>query len=214
MIRYLLKFVFEKAYAEALLNGELFMRPACYYHKLEMGQGDIYEAALSHDMCVYKHSRVPVFCACAVNDREITDDSFAVSERCIKDFKCENGYVVILDFQKFEQALSTLLSSGYEVDGGLVNYHKLTFEDMGELIGDNTARNLFVKHPYFSYQKEFRIVVCREVYKLGDRPVDSIIYRFPRDLTGIAVCKEVAEFKQDAHYLFHVPDFNKCLNAF
>lgn len=204
MIKYLLKFVSEQVHAEALLNGKLFMRPACYYHKIEMGQGDIYEAALSHEMCIYKHSRVPIFCTYAVDGKEIIDGSFTVSERCIADFKCENGYVVILDFQKFEQALSTLLSGGYEVDGGLVNYHKLTFEDMGELIGDNTPKNLFVKHPYFFYQKEFRIVVCREVYTLENRPVDSIVYQFPHDLKNIAVCKKVNEFKQDDHYLFQL----------
>lgn len=200
MIKYLFKFVSERAHADFLLDGNLFMRPACYYHKIEAGQGDLGEAAISHDICVYKHSHVPIYCAYAVDELDIIGGTVAVSERCVKDFNCENGYVVIIDFQKFDQALTTLLSHGYEVDVGLVNYHKLTFEDTGELLCDNTPKNLFVKRPSFSYQKEFRIVVCREVYKVGEPPIDHITYCFPHNLRDMAVCKEVAQFERKGDY--------------
>lgn len=204
MIKYLLKFVTKINYAELLLNGELYMRPACYYHALEMGQGDIAEAGISHDLCIYKHSRVPIFCTYAVEEEEITGDSFTVSERCIKDFKCENGYVVIIDFQKFESALPTLISDGYEVDAGLVTYHKLTYEDTGKLIADDTPKNLFIKHPFFSYQKEFRIVVCRELYKQNDCPINQHTYKFPHDLRNMATCKKVSDAKEGSQYIFRL----------
>ena len=59
MIKYLLKFVKEKEHARTLLDGALFMRPACYYHRLELGQGDTREAALSHKSCIFRHCTVP-----------------------------------------------------------------------------------------------------------------------------------------------------------
>lgn len=46
MIRYLLKFVSKLEYAQMLVDGKLFMRPASYYRRLEMGQGDMGEGAV------------------------------------------------------------------------------------------------------------------------------------------------------------------------
>ena len=48
MIKYLIKFVSQKSHADMLVAGELFMRPASYYHNLELGQGDIREAFFAY----------------------------------------------------------------------------------------------------------------------------------------------------------------------
>ena len=62
-IKYLIKFVSKKNYAEDLVAGKLFMRPASYYHILEQrmgaGQGDLGEAGIVDGICIYKHSHVP-----------------------------------------------------------------------------------------------------------------------------------------------------------
>lgn len=183
MVKYLLKFVREKEYAEALCAGELFMRPACYYHHLEQGQGDLREAAISHSQCIYKKSTIPIYCMYAVGDSDISNGTALISAECIWDFKCEDGYIVVVDFREFENKLRTLNSNGYEVVGGLVNYHRLSQSDTQKLLGDDSVRNLFVKHPVFSYQKEFRVVVNKSVYMLGETPVDYIKYHFSEPLS-------------------------------
>ncbi len=39
----MIKFVSQKSHADMLVAGKLFMRPASYYHKQELGQGDVFE---------------------------------------------------------------------------------------------------------------------------------------------------------------------------
>ena len=168
MIKYLLKFVKEEDHAKDLLAGQLFMRPARYYRTLEQGQGDLSEAAISHISCIYRNGTLPIYCMYAVCENDIRNNCISISEKCIHDFKCKHGYVVITEFSEFENKLKTLNSNGYEVDFGLVNYRYLSISDTKKLLTDTTVNNLFIKHPAFSYQKEFRVVVAKQVYKLGD----------------------------------------------
>lgn len=176
MIKYLIKFVSKREFAEDLLNGKLFMRPAEYYHRLEKGQGDFLETAISHSFCIYKHSTVPIYCAYAVDEKDVIDNKILVPSQCIKDFDCEHGYAVLIDYSKFEPLLRKIDSKGYEVVAGLVNYHRLDTDDTFCLIGDDSVRNCFIKHPSFFYQKEFRIVIEKKVYKAGEKPIDYIEY--------------------------------------
>ena len=207
-IKYLLKFVKQKEHAEALLSGTLYMRPASYYHKGEsgkFGQNDIREAAVSNEFQVYKHNRCPIYCMTAVAEDDIVSGQFIIPEKCIQDFDCENGYVVIFKFDVFEERLKTLLSEGYCVCGGLVNYHIITFDEMGQLMGDDSPKNLFIKHPYFSYQKEFRIVVCKELYKINEPAIEFKEYRFPDDLRDIAACIHIPKLHQNGQHILSLP---------
>ena len=201
MIKYLLKFVAEKNHAEVLLNGTLFMRPASYYWHLEQGQGDINETAIIPFARIYKHSRLPIYCMYSVMDTDIVDNTITVSGRCIKDFKCEDGYVVIIDYPQFAKRLKTLKSWGFEVQGKLVYYHVLTNADTTMLLNDNTPRNVFIKHPYFAYQKEYRITVCHEIYKLGQLKLDHKEYEFSTNIRDIAYVQKVPRPKADGKYI-------------
>ncbi len=185
-IRYLIKFVSKLQYAEDLINGKLYMRPASYYHHLELGQGDIREAALSGELAIYKNSTIPIYCLYSVLQEEIINGAICVSKRVIHDFGCEHGYAVILDYQKFEPLLSHVKTNGYQLDAGLVNYHRITHADFGTLFTDKTLLNLFVKHPYFSYQREFRIVIAKQVYRYNEPPIDHTEYWFEGDLKSLS----------------------------
>lgn len=197
-IKYLLKFVSKKSYADDLINGTLYMRPAAYYHRLEEGQGDMGEAALSHEICVYKHSTLPIYCMYAILGSDMANGKVHISRRCIDDFKCENGYIVKIDYQSFKSRLRNVDSSGYHVSAGLVNYHALTQEDTSFLLTDDTERNLFIKRPRFYYQKEFRVVVCKQVYQINEQPIDEIRYHFSPTLQGVAQVIAVSSLQQEA----------------
>lgn len=191
-IKYLIKFVSKKSYAEDLVRGKLFMRPAAYYHMLEQkkgpGQGDLGEASVVDGLCAYKHSHVPIYCLYAVMENDINDGNIYISERCIDDFDCQNGYAVLIDYEKLQPLLSQVKTEGYELDAGLVTYYSLTLEDMAYLLNDNTPRNLFIKRPYFSYQKEYRIVVCKQLYKSYEKPIYEKEYWFENP---IDVCAKI-----------------------
>ena len=207
-IKYLLKFVKDKKYAEQLLDGTLYMRPADYYHKEEkgkIGQNDIREAAVSSMIQVYKHGHCPIYCMTAVREDDIVDGQYIISEKCIQDFECETGYIVILKFDIFEERLRTLLSEGYCVCGGLVDYHIITFDEMGKLMGDDSPKNLFIKHPYFSYQKEFRIVVCKELYNLNEPMIDHKKYIFPSSLRDFAIYRSIPELYHNGQHVLPLP---------
>lgn len=197
-IKYLLKFVPKRSYADDLINGTLYTRPAAYYHALETGQGDMGEAALSHEICMYKHSTVPIYCMYAILGSDITNGKVHISRRCINDFECENGYIVKIDYSSFESRLRTVNSGGYQVSAGLVNYHTLTQEDTTFLLTDNTERNLFVERSGFYYQKEFRVVICKQVYQINEHPIDEIRYHFSPSLQGVAQVIAVSSLQQEA----------------
>ena len=65
-IKYVIKFVSTEKYADRLLDGNLFMHSARYYHLLEqengIGQGDLREGWIFPEIMMYKNIDHPVFC--------------------------------------------------------------------------------------------------------------------------------------------------------
>ena len=206
-IKYLIKFVSEKSHAEDLVRGKLFMRPATYYHMLEQkkgpGQGDLGEASVVDGQCAYKHSHVPVYCLYAVMENDINDGNIYISKRCIDDFGCQKGFAVLIDYKKLQPLLSQVKTGGHELDAGLVTYHSLTLENMAGLLNDKTPQNLFIKRPYFSYQKEYRIVVCEQLYKENEKPIYEKAYWFENPLDVCAKIIPISSLTRiDDNYVF------------
>ncbi len=172
-IRYLIKFVSKYEYAKDLISGKLFMRPARYYHNLEKGQGDIMEASVISGLCMYKDFDIPIYCLYA--DCESENKKIIFSNKLITDFHCENGYAVVIHFSEFSNLLSQCNTNGYSAYGGLVKYMYKPFENIDYFIENKNYSNLFFKDPAFSYQNEFRFIVCKRV----SQNQDSVIYTIP-----------------------------------
>ena len=132
----------------------------------------------------------------AIDDSDIKNGIISFSERCIRDFSDENGYLVLLDFTLFERMLATIQTNGYELDAGKVSYRIITPEDSSVLFNSDGPRNLFIKHPYFSYQKEFRIVITKQAYKYGEPMIDHVKYHFPSSLENIATIVGISELEK------------------
>lgn len=195
MIKYLAKFVTLREHAELLQHGKLFMRPASYYHRLELGQGDLREAAIFEDVCIYKHSRLPIYCLYTIYDSDIKDGLCEISGRCVKDFHCENGYVVLLDIDRFGQVFHSLQTDGYAFSARNVQYKIKTPELIYNLFCNSSVDNLFIKHPFFNYQQEFRLVVEKEVYPFGEPMIDHIEYSLSCEFGTDARIVEMASLK-------------------
>ncbi len=195
MIKYLIKFVSQKSHADMLVAGELFMRPASYYHKQELGQGDIFEACILPPMQMYYNADLPIYCLYAVRDSDIHDGKIKISSKCIQDFKCSEGYAVIIQFEPFEKILPTLDTDGYAFQYGDVKYTETQISDLASVFNNKEYDNLFIKLPYFFHQKEFRIVVGKHVcYKNEAGELEPVIYRFPKAIDDI--CRIVSIYDQ------------------
>ena len=189
MIKYLIKFVSKEQYAEDLLDGKLFMYPAGHYHTLKQGRGDIREGALHGSARIYKNIDYPIFCLTYVSESSIVEGNIRISKNIIEDFDCQNGYLVLIDFSEFSTAIKACDTEGYTLCGKPVSYGNITIENTKDLLLSEDPLNLFIKHPYFKHQNEYRFVICRgypptpkEKSFVENEPYygyDPVIYKIP-----------------------------------
>lgn len=189
MIKYLIKFVSEEQHAEDLLDGNLFMYPAGHYHTLELGRGDIREGALSDSICFYQYINYPIYCLSYVEENSISKGQIRISKKIIEDFNCQEGYLVLIDFSKFSSTITSCATEGYALIGGQVSYGNITIGNMKDFFESEDPLNLFVKHPFFKHQNEYRFVICRNhCPKLKRKSLndsesyygyDPVIYKMP-----------------------------------
>lgn len=219
MIKYLIKFVSKQKYATDLLDGKLFMHCARYYHMLEdkygPGQGDLREASIIPGIAMYKNINLPIFCLYAVDSDDVSAGRAVIDKRIIEDFGCEESFLVLIEYKAFAAALHHCETNGYQLEAGLVSYGTPTEELTVKLFEPDEIGNLFIKHPYFRYQKEYRVVVCKTIDEKMKRcnidgqemsviaPEDmTASYRIPGGLRGFAVCYDISKLEQAEDKLF------------
>ena len=212
MIKYLIKFVSKEEYATSLLDGNLFMHCARYYHMLEEkygpGQGDLREANIIPDISMYKNVNLPIFCLYSVESEDIFDDKIVIDKSIIKDFGCEQGFLVLIEYVRFEEAIKHCKTNGYQLDAGPVSYGTPSEELIIKWFEPGEIGNLFVKHPFFKNQKEYRIVVCKTIdekwksceikgRKISVLDVESmaVSYYIPGGLHSFATCHKISELE-------------------
>lgn len=171
MIRYLVKFVAKEAYADDLLNGKLYMHCAKYYHDLEKkygpGQGDIREGAIFPNVAIYRGIYYPIYCMYMIKDEDIIDSQVEIAKKVIDDFNCQNGFMVLIPFAPFERVLQTADTGGFRLCGTEVWYGYPTNDDIEKLFNSNNALSLKIKNPHFHYQREYRLIVYKDLYEDG-----------------------------------------------
>ena len=173
MEKYLIKFVEKEKYANNLIAGMFFMHSAGYYHKLEQGQGDIREGALSHTAMMHKNLGCPIYCMYIAYEEQCEDGIIWVDKKVLSDFKGDDRHIVIFNFNDFVNRISKTengkLKSKIETDRaisfGSVIYKYISFDDTKAFFTQNNNDHLFVKHPFFSHQHEFRIVIDDRIGK-------------------------------------------------
>ena len=188
MIEYLVKFVPKHEYAIALLSGDLFMRPASYFHKLEEGQGDIREGSIFPYAQIRKNDNLPIFCMYMVCSDDITDGTTTIPSRVINDFKCGDGYAVIIPYSVFEKRIQKIETGGYGGSHAPVTYRLLQPQEFADFANSKRYENLFIKAPRFSYQKEYRVVIAKTMYEYSEeRQPESITFHIPQGFSDCGV---------------------------
>lgn len=193
----LVKLVNKIKYANALLDGKLFMRPAAYYRSLEEGQGDECEGRIVLDKAIYVNGEFPIYCMCSFSNHEIVNGHLLIPKQCINDFDCPKGYAVILNWEQFEERLPYLNCHGHKLVSGRVEY-KISrglgdYLDIRESENQGKFKSLFIKRPSFSHQNEYRIVVDEAMYSVFWDKDPNITYSFPMRLSDIGYIISISD---------------------
>lgn len=179
--RYFLKFVSKQEYAEDLVKGYLFARPAGYYADMvdegKQGMADIREGAVSQHAAISMGKEFPIFCLSTVFDEDTVcengSERIRISRRMMEEFwQNEEGRIVVIPAIKFRDNLrnACMNKDGRPVDTIFeqVNYGRISPEKMAAmLLKPNCFDPLYIKQPEYAYQKEARI--C-----FGDKQVRTI----------------------------------------
>ena len=107
----------------------------------------------------------------AVTSADIIDGSILINKRMVRDFKCQDGFVVLINFKLFQNRLKYLDTYGNSYHQGLVQYGIPSLELSKKWFSKNSLNHLFVKRPFFSYQKEYRIIVLDPLFPRMEKEV-------------------------------------------
>lgn len=163
-IIYLLKFAPQEAYIDDLLNGHLYMNAAGYYHGLPGEQGDPLEASLAYGMGIYAHWLLPIYCMYMVRESDIVDNAVVITKRMVEEFRCSDGWIGIVQYDRFEQLLNLKFDSGNDISLHSPVFYGAPTPSVTTKAFQGIPHNLVIKTPKYAYQREYRII--------GSRPVE------------------------------------------
>ncbi len=220
MLKYLIKFLNNK-YLDYFLNNGLYMNSVDYFTHLKdtSNQGDKYEGLAIAPPQKYnnfsKNRTKPIWCCVSVDESDITCGIFKIDSRVIKDFcnnSIEDGVIAIIDYEKFISMLHEYKDE-YEMIYGSVNYIDLKAKSFDLFMSKYWYDVLFIKDSRFSYQKEFRLAICRNcvaaekevtLYHIKTTIIDSYLpyeYKLP-NLKKISKILQLKDIIQDSQYLY------------
>ena len=158
-ILYLVKFVKKNEHALDLYDGKIYMRTANYYkYHLNSEARDNYEGNVSHSHMISKGTNHYIFSTFAITKRMV-EENYKISYELIKHFGCENGYAVIIDFDKFSNKLKNSSNKVYNLIGSLISYKSIqSFEHFQQLLEGEHFESLRIKHPKFKDEHEYRLI--------------------------------------------------------
>ena len=188
-IKYLIKFVTNEEHAQALQNGNLFMRPIVSYIKMYYDEyfkshpaydditfneyaktysgciGDLREGTVIPNVRMLTNIDLPVFSMTLIYDSQTATnehEQFIFLNKHLIDNLIDSNYThcLIIKYSEFKQNIDKINSSEINLAMNSVIYdNSITTESMNARFGFKCANSIFYKHPDFSYQSEFRLVL-------------------------------------------------------
>lgn len=163
-IVYLLKFAPKEAYIDDLLDGHLYMNAAGYYHRIPGEQGDPLEASIAYGMGVHVNWLLPIYCMFTVRESDIVNNTVAITGRMIDEFRCADGWIGIVQYDRFERLLNRAIDSGNDISLHDTVIYGAPTPSVTTKAFQGIPRNLVIKTPKYAYQREYRII--------GSQPVE------------------------------------------
>ena len=197
--KYLIKFCRQLSHAQMLLDGYLFMRPASAFHSFETNYGDKKEASLLSWAMIYKNPNCYIYCLSAIFENKING-------RLIDHFNCEDGFIVIINYDDFSKLLSkeNLLNvfSNHSCSYGLVQYGEKGIEFAKQALLDKIFDStLFTKSSFFEMEQEFRIATDErydeniESLDVGLKDVNKVFY-LGKNIRSISTLIDIKSMKE------------------
>ena len=162
----------------------------------------------------YKGRHRPIWCCTGIEEIDIINGVFTIESKILWDFfksECQNGCAVLIDYIRFMELIKNNPDE-YEMIYGYVDYrniHKIrgNFTDSGVWWDA-----IFNKRDDLSYQKEFRIAMCRncdenledvvidhlKMQTLNkDNPYIAYEYKLPNIQSAVVRIYSITELQQD-----------------
>ena len=168
---------------------------------------------------VYKGRRRPIWCCSSIEENDICGGIFKIDKKVLYDFfkgDTQNGVAVLIDYDAFLNLIKSNPDEYETIYGNVVynNIHKVR----GSFINSGVWwDSIFNKRDDLSYQKEFRIAICRncnenledviidhikmQTLKKND-PYEAYEYKLPNIQTMVVRIYNVADLVQDEMYIY------------
>lgn len=134
------------------------MNAAEYYHDLPGEQGDPLEVSLTYGMGIYANWLLPIYCMFTVRKRDIVDNAVVISKRMIEEFRCADGWIGIVRYDRFRRLLKRKIDSGNGKSLHASVFYGIPAPCLTGKALRGIPHNLVIKTPKYAYQKEYRII--------------------------------------------------------
>lgn len=221
-IRYLIKYIPEFEYADALYNnGELFMRSADYFRQLEIQNKDVVSGDIREGIVfdsVFVGLNYPIYCMYSVFEDDVIDiggiKHIIINLEFVKNFvEKKKGYFVISEYGNFVKRLHPENFNGYGIKYGLVSYGTASKELNRDMLTKGNGGSLFIKSSNYEYQNEFRILLFKNLEKkliMDNELNETILLGYNENIEHIGSLKEFSEIHDTAN-IKYIPEYGYCL---
>lgn len=168
---------------------------------------------------VYKGRRRPVWCCTGIDESDIVDGQFKISNKVLKDFfqeRTTNARAILIDCDSFMKLIFDNPDE-YTMAYGYVGYNDL-HKNYANLSDSGVwCDSIFIKKIELSYQKEFRVAICRNceeniktaiIHHLQtemldpENPYNAYEYKLPNVESTVLKIFEISKIKTDYEYLY------------
>lgn len=203
---FLIKFVQKYKHAKNLVDGCIYMRTAEFYkNHYDSDAKDPYEGNISHQTMIALGTNHYIYSTFLVTKKMLTTN-FKIEKSLIQHFNCENGYAVVINFEKFGAILKQQKNtSRYSLTGFPIKYGYIRSIETTKYLLLNNKFVLSVKIPKFAFENEYRFVSG----KCSNNP--NIPYRLKLS-TSLINCSKIIKLNSFFEKNDNV-DINDLINA-
>ncbi len=221
-IKYLIKYIPELEYAEALLSkGELFMRSADHFRRLEIQDKDVVSGDVREGIVfdsVFVGLSYPIYCMYSVFEENVIDiddiKHVMINTEFVEKFiNPQKGFIVISEYVSFSSKLHPENFNGYKVKYGLVTYGAASKELNAAILREGNGDSLFIKGSNYEYQNEFRVLLFKNLDKkttIDDKSNETIMLGYKEHIEHLGSLKEFSKIYDTAN-IKHIPEYGYCL---
>lgn len=99
----------------------------------------------------------------AVRESDIVDNAVVITKRMVEEFRCSDGWIGIVQYDRFEQLLNLKFDSGNGISLHSPVFYGAPAPSVTDEAFQGIPLNLVIKTPKYAYQREYRIIGSQPV---------------------------------------------------